>query len=241
MQLIIDIGNTRAKVAVFNSGKIISRRIFKKVSYKILKPLIAKYEIDAIIFSSVSAIILNEKSFRQNGIKLIKLTEQTKIPVKNKYTTPATLGKDRLANAVGAAFINPNKNNLVIDTGTCLKIDFVNAKNEYMGGAISPGLQMRYKALHHFTDKLPEISPSKKLPALIGNSTQNAIHSGVQQGMLAEINGAIDAYKRRYRNLHVYLTGGDASYFEPQLKKAIFAPDLTLYGLNEILRFSTKK
>lgn len=241
MQLIIDIGNTRAKAAVFNGCEIISKRIFKKVSYEIIKPLITKYKVDTIIFSSVSSNILNEKSFRQNKILLMELTAQTKIPVKNKYTTPATLGKDRLANAVGTAFINPNKNNLVIDAGTCLKFDFVNAKNEYIGGAISPGLQMRYKALNYFTDKLPEISASKKLPSLVGNSTQNAIRSGVQQGMLAEIIGVIDAYKKRYKNLHVYLTGGDASYFEPQLKKAIFAPDLTLYGLNEILRFNTKK
>lgn len=241
MQLAIDIGNTRSKAAVFNDRRIIFRKTFTDVSFEVLKPLLKKYKVDAVIFSSVAKEKLSHGKFVQNKIHIIELTAQTKIPVTNKYATPTTLGKDRLANAVAAAMLNPFKNNLVIDAGTCLKFDFISAKNQYLGGAISPGLEMRYRSLPYFTERLPKISPSKKLPQLIGNSTQNAIRSGVQQGMLAEITGVTEAYKKQYKSLHVYLTGGDAFYFEPQLKKAIFAPDLTLYGLNEILLFNTKK
>lgn len=242
MHLVIDIGNTLVKVAVFDLRRLVIRKNYSVGSLKGMSTLLVMFnEIDSAIYSSVTKEKIKNKLFITRGIKLHELNLRTQIPIKNKYSTPSTLGKDRLANAVGVASINRGKNSLVVDVGTCLKFDFVNSKNEYLGGAISPGLFMRYQALHHFTDKLPKVSPSQKSPDLIGDSTQRAIRSGVQQGMLAEITGVIEEYKKRFKNLHVYLTGGDASYFEPQLKKTIFAPDLTLYGLNEILLFRTKK
>lgn len=235
MQLVIDVGNTCTKVAVFSQRKIITKKVTAGISVKLLQDLLPRYEITHAIVSTVSNNFTEAIRFLKKHAVVLELTHKASLPLINKYSTPATLGKDRIANAAGAAMLSKNKNRLVIDAGTCLKFDFINAKNEYRGGAISPGLLMRYKSLHQFTARLPLIKPSKQLPELIGNSTKNAILSGVQQGMLAEVRNIVQQYNTKHKLLHVYLTGGDARYFEPHLKKAIFAPDLTLYGLNEIL------
>ena len=163
----------------------------------------------------------------------------TPIPIENLYLTKDTLGVDRLANAVAANSIFPQRNVLVVDCGTCVKYDFVNHKNQYLGGSISPGLQMRFKALNQFTGKLPLLKPEAH-PSLIGDSTETAITSGVINGLVAEIKGVIKSYTSIYENLTVILTGGDASFFDKELKSNIFVePNLTLIGLNEILRYNT--
>jgi type III pantothenate kinase len=239
LHLIIDIGNTQTKFAVFSGRDLLHVEIAKGFSENVFQKLNKWFNPSHIIISSVVNYNKSFLSELKNEIVVLTLNHQTKIPVTNLYATPKTLGNDRLANAIAIAQRNPKKNNLVIDAGTCLKFDFVNSRNQYLGGAISPGMQMRFAALHHFTDKLPVIKPSEKLPELIGNTTQNSILSGVQQGMLAEIKEIISVYKKKHSNLHVYLTGGDASYFAKHLKKAIFAPALTLYGLNEILHYNT--
>ena len=178
-----------------------------------------------------------QKAFRNiDGFGL--LSQKTKLPLKNRYLTPATLGNDRLANAVAGAFLFPKKNVLIVDIGTCIKFDFINSKNEYMGGSISPGMEMRFKSLHHFTGKLPYIQASKKT-TLTGKSTEDAIRSGVMNGMKEEISGIIHRYKKNYKTLTIILTGGDAHRFAGELKMSIFAAaDLVNIGLNEILRYN---
>lgn len=174
----------------------------------------------------------------------MELNEKTKLPLKNRYKTPGTLGKDRLATAVGANYLFPSRNVLAIDAGTCIKYDFVNSKNEYLGGAISPGLDMRFKALHHFTAHLPQLKKMKTANVnLIGRTTRDSILSGVQNGAIAEISGMIKCYQDKYENVHVILTGGDSVFIRTLVseKNRIFAaPDLTLLGLNVILNYNNE-
>jgi type III pantothenate kinase len=171
----------------------------------------------------------------------IFLNAGTPIPIKNQYKTPETLGNDRLANAVGATIIFPEKNVLIIDMGTCIKYDFIDKNKNYHGGAISPGLEMRFKSLDKFTDQLPLIEPSENF-SLTGRSTEESILSGVQNGIIFEINGMIDQYKKKHDELKVIITGGDHAFFANHLKSSIFAaPNLTLQGLNEILEYNVRK
>ena len=163
-------------------------------------------------------------------------TGKTPTPVKNLYKSANTLGSDRLASAVGGNFLFPNKNVLVIDAGTCIKYNFINNKNEYIGGAISPGLQMRFKALHTFTARLPLLDIDENYDAIIGTTTNESILSGVEMGAVAEMQSFVDQYKQQYSDVVCLLTGGDANFFEKRLKKPIFADQfLILKGLNIIL------
>jgi type III pantothenate kinase len=169
-----------------------------------------------------------------------ELTESTPIPVKNLYKTPSSLGKDRIALAVGGAMIYKNKNILIIDVGTCITYDFVNDKNEYLGGGISPGIDMRLKSLHQFTAKLPLVE-KKEMYSLIGNDTHSSILSGVLNGATEEVKGIIQLYQQQFNELNVILTGGDYIYFATLLKNTIFADQyFLLKGLNQILEYVKK-
>ena len=163
------------------------------------------------------------------------LNHDAKIPFKNEYATPRTLGVDRIALVSAAAIKFPKENVLVIDAGSCITYDFLSATNTYLGGAISPGIKMRFKALHHFTDKLPLLE--KKLPEnWIGDSTENSMQIGVIKGIQNEIEGYISLYKEKFKNLTVILTGGDADFLRDSLKNDIFADsNFLLEGLNYIL------
>lgn len=166
------------------------------------------------------------------------LTSATELPIRNLYLTPKTLGTDRLANAVAGNFLFPRKNVLVIDVGTCIKYDFVNARAEYLGGSISPGLSMRFRAMHEFTGKLPMVSEERP-KVLTGRSTSEAMQTGVFAGVEEEIRGVISRYKKKYVQLAVVITGGDSRRFVRELNLSIFAaPDLVNLGLNEITRFN---
>lgn len=159
-------------------------------------------------------------------------------PYRNTYATTQTLGADRMALASAAFFKYPNTNTLVIDAGSCITYDFLNDYGEYLGGAISPGLRMRYKALNTFTARLPLLEPSEP-PELIGNATESSMHIGVVYGLSAEIDGMIDRYKSRYPTLTVILTGGDAQFLSKRLKNTIFAlPNFLLEGLNQLLEYN---
>ena len=152
------------------------------------------------------------------------------------YTTPATLGVDRIAAICGAIEIFPQQNCLVVDAGTCINYEFLDAALNYHGGAISPGIQMRFDALHKFTARLPLIKEFNKTE-LVGNSTESCMTSGVVNGVVAEVNGIIEKYAQKFPDLGVILCGGDAYFFENNLKQPIFAaPDLVLHGLNRILQ-----
>ena len=236
MNLVIDVGNTQTKLAIFDArGKLVFKKVVKKLSLELLKKMCSQHGINASIFSSVAASDKTIITFLKKHQHFILFTHKTTVPLKNRYLTPATLGRDRLANAVGAACLFPRKNCLVIDAGTCIKFDFVNAGNEYLGGAISPGIQMRYRSLHTFTAQLPLIKPQPHVK-LTGNTTASAIVSGVQNGALSEIEHVILQYKTQYKQLKIVVTGGDLGLFANRIKSHIFAaPDLTLMGLNQIL------
>ena len=239
MNLIIDIGNTRVKMAVFKNSELIHNEIF--TSDNLLERafyLIEKFDCKHGIISSVGAIKKNEIDEIKNKIKLIELNSTTKIPFINNYSTPKTLGVDRIA-LVSAAISNfPNSNVLIIDAGTCITYDFVTSDGCYLGGAISPGIKMRYKALHSFTEKLPLLELDCNY-SLIGDSTNSSIHSGVLNGVLCEIDGVIDSYLIKNRYLTLVLTGGDINFLSNKLKNSIFAnPNFLLEGLNKILTYN---
>ncbi len=235
MNLIIDQGNSFFKVAVFNPSNLIDKEVFDYKNENDFQIWLTekKLSITKIIISSVVKHKLNLDFIPNKNIHYFN--ENSKLPIINSYQSPKTLGKDRLANAVAAWCLNPSKNSLVIDLGTCIKYDIVNQKGEYLGGNISPGLNMRFKSLHHFTDQLPELNFSP-YHQTFGVNTETSIYSGVQLGIENEINGFIERYSTEFNELTIFMTGGDLKNFEKRYKKPIFAnQNLTLIGLNEIL------
>lgn len=242
MNLIIDVGNTLIKLAVFENNTLISKvKSSKKQFFSNFQKITEKYKnINYVIISSVGDFSEDEILFIQKKYQTIILTHQTKVPFKNEYKTPKTLGVDRIALVSAAAVQYPIKNVLIIDVGSCITYDFLNAKNEYLGGAISPGIELRYKSLHNYTDKLPLLK-SKTPNNLIGNSTESSIHIGVIQGVANEISGFISSYKEKYKEFTIILTGGGAQYLVDSLKNDIFAnSNFLLEGLNYILQNNKK-
>jgi len=239
VNLTVDIGNSFTKIAFFSSkSKIIKVLRFDNSDENIYK-FIEENSFDACILSSV--LRNNEKIegiIKQRTSNFLKFSHKTAIPLKNLYKTPETLGLDRLAAAVGAYSLYPQKNILIFDAGSALTIDFVSENAEYSGGNISPGLSMRFKALNTFTDKLP-LCEKKDDFLKFGNDTCSAITAGVLNGMIAEIDAYIDNFNKKYDNLITIITGGDSFFFENKLKNSIFVnPDLIMQGLNNILIFN---
>ena len=239
MNLIIDIGNTVAKVALFDRTSMVEVVYDSNQSLDSLEAVCNKYDVRKAIVATV--IDLNECVLAQLNklpFPLLWLNHQTPLPVGNLYETPETLGYDRIAAVVGANEQFPHNDILVIDAGTCITYEFIDSKGQYHGGNISPGMQMRYKALHQFTGRLPLIdSNGRKLP--MGRDTETAIRAGVLKGMEYEISGYIEAMKHKYPELLVFLTGGDDFSFDTKLKSVIFADRfLVLKGLNRILNYN---
>lgn len=239
MRLILDFGNTYQKCAIFNGSSLIVFRQFENISLKDIISFTADFgKIDAAILSSVINTDSRIIEYLRENYFFIELNADTPTPLINKYGSPETLGRDRLSAAVGAAALFPGHNVLSIDTGTAIKFDFVNKQGEYLGGSIAPGLWLRFKALHTFTDKLPLIGYTENHP-LIGNNTEESMLSGVINGAVAEVNGMIEQYKTLYPGLKIILTGGESIYFEKSIKSNIFADSkLVVKGLNEILKFN---
>ncbi|MBC8755428.1 type III pantothenate kinase [Kordia sp. YSTF-M3] len=241
MNLIVDAGNTYVKVAVFQGDKMLSHESFEKKLFqkKIEKLLKTHAEIDQMITSSVTTFSDDTKQFIANlDLKVHKLTHKTKVPFQNNYATPETLGVDRIALVVAAVAQYPKTNVLVIDAGTCITYDFKTSDEIYLGGGISPGIQLRYKTLNLLTANLPLLEP--KVPEnYIGNTTESAIHSGVTIGVITEIDGIIERYKGQFEHLTVILTGGDTNFLAKRLKNTIFANSkFLLQGLNTILEYN---
>ena len=239
MNLIIDIGNSGAKIAIFNEGEIVETFHCSNHSLDCLSMLHSRYPIQKGMLSSV--VSLNDtirQQLNEMPFPVIELNHQTPIPITNLYETPQTLGMDRLAAVVAAHYLKPGHDILVIDAGTCITYDFLDKAGNYHGGSISPGMNMRFKALHEYTDKLPEISPQGANP-LYGKTTETAIRSGVIHGIEYEISGYIEQQQKKYPELLVFLTGGDDFSFETKLKSIIFADRfLVLKGLNRILEYN---
>lgn len=241
MNLIIDVGNTFVKLAVFKSDELVfkSSTELENTVNEINKLKLNFPNIKNAIVSSVGGLKKHQIGCIKSEMDLIVLTHTTKLPFKNSYSTPKTLGIDRIALVCASMYHYPENNVLVIDAGTCITYDFISAKNEYLGGAISPGIRMRYKSLHNLTANLPLLDT--EVPKnIIGNSTNNAIHSGVINGVINEIDGCIKSYNTNYLDLTVILTGGDANFLSEQLKSSIFAnSNFLLEGLNYILKFNS--
>jgi type III pantothenate kinase len=237
VNLVVDIGNTFAKAGVFAGRELKRTFSFEKNSVNDVKKILG--EIPGIRHSIISSVINHSKdivNFLQTKTICVDFDQNTKLPFINSYKTPETLGKDRIAAVAGATSLYPGKALLVIDGGTCMKYNYVNTNNEFIGGAISPGLDMRFKALNVFTDKLPHISYEEKYVKPIGASTRDSILSGVQAGLLFEAEGFIHEFKKDNKDGVVVVTGGNLPFLADGLKNSIFAaPDLILRGLNEIL------
>lgn len=232
--LCFDFGNTRRKVAVFNEDKIDKVIVLDDDNNDTIQALIDTYHPRKAILSSVIEHNTGIEELLRTQTKFHKLNHLTKVSFTTPVGKPETIGADRLALTAGAIHFYPQKNNLVIALGTCVTYNFINKYNEFVGGAISPGLEMRLKSLNYYTAKLPVVKADSNVP-LIGYDTNTNILSGVILGIVYEIDGFIDEYKQKFNNFNVVLTGGDIVHLASHLKNKIFAdPDLIFKGLYAI-------
>ncbi|WP_406682896.1 type III pantothenate kinase [Seonamhaeicola sp. MEBiC1930] len=240
MNLIIDVGNSYVKLAVFNRNGLKHRFIVEhnKLVEQVTMLIEEIPSLKRGVLSSVGKLTSNQLRELKDLLDLLIIDSKTALPFINTYETPKTLGVDRIALVCASINEFSESNVLIIDAGTCITYDFINEKNEYLGGAISPGIRVRYKSLNNLTANLPLLET--ELPrSIIGCSTEESIHSGVVNGVLKEIDGVIEDYKCKYSDLTVILTGGDANFLSKQLKSSIFAnSNFLLEGLNFILQFN---
>lgn len=242
MLLTIDVGNSRIKVAVFEHNKQLDFFIFEtNEALKNFKNIFQKYpNLQKIILSSVGKLDEEVVNFIKSQFQTEIIDHKSKFPFTNFYATPQTLGIDRMVLAAGATLMYPNQNRLIIDAGTCITYDFVNAENQYLGGAISPGIKIRYKSLNNYTSKLPLLTISEDFE-ITGNSTKSAIHSGVINGVIFEIEGFISQYSLKNQDLTIILTGGDVEFLAKRLKSTIFANSNFLLESLNLLSLYTQK
>lgn len=245
VSLCIDVGNTNVKAAVFRGLLMDELVVIPTRSFNDTETLFKKIKttpIDGVILSNVA----RQRTHLVNQLKadipwVIELNYQTPLPIRIKYESPSTLGTDRIAAAIAACRKAEGRPSLAITCGTCIIYDFTDGDGNYQGGAISPGLWQRLKALHEGSARLPLVEPQDTY-TFPGKNTNQSILAGVMRGMLHEMDGFIDELKQSEPNLAVYLSGGDAHYFATQLKNSIFAaPNLIMEGLNQILLFNVKQ
>jgi type III pantothenate kinase len=238
MNIIVDEGNTRIKLAAFEGDDLVFRQVFSAPEWLLYEgPELIRTHPFNVLISSVRGTSPVLPLWSSDAIHRMALPGQLHLPLRIEYQTPDTLGADRIANAAGALKKYGN-NCLIIDCGTCITTTYVGDQT-LKGGSISPGIQMRFKALHDYTGNLPLLDMTEEVPALLGKTTQESIYSGVILGVLRETEGSIENWLECFTIEHIVLTGGDASFFAGQLKRRTFADaDLTLYGLNEILKYN---
>jgi type III pantothenate kinase len=243
MNLVIDIGNTRTKFSLFNRGEQMLTVPVEELLPEQVQLLLNEHpSLDRAILAAVKDYNPELKKFLQDHFRqFVELDSNTPLPFENRYLSKETLGKDRLAAVAGAVTLYPLTPVLVIDAGTAVTVDLADERSRYLGGTISPGLAMRFKALHQFTGRLPLVQPSESTE-LFGNSTLQAIRLGVQNGILYEVESSIDRFKEYYKNLIVIITGGDTNFFEKRLKNSFFVHfNLVAIGLNRILEYNGDK
>ena len=243
MNLAIDIGNSFAKLAIIDQGQVVDFLKTENLDIPYLEEILTHYPtIDAAILASSRPSDEEVEHWLKDRMKrFIRFDSQVEVPIRNAYRTPQTLGSDRLAAAVGAHALYPGSPVLVVDFGTAITIDLVSAQGEFLGGNISPGAMTRFKALHHFTKKLPLCGLTEET-VLLGGDSFEAIESGVINGIVYEIEGYIRELKQKYDGLRIIFTGGDGNFFAKRLKNPIFATyDLVAYGLNRILEYHAQK
>jgi type III pantothenate kinase len=240
--LVIDIGNTCTKLAVFEHDELRFAENYKETDIEVLNHLLEDFAIGTAIISSVKKDSGKWETVLKERTALIYFNTEMTAGISNHYLTPKTLGPDRLAAVIGASHLYPGKNSLVIDGGTCITYDYIDAKANYAGGSISPGLYMRYNALNNYTAVLPLLKPDDAFNAAYGSDTRGAILSGVQNGIKYELTGFIEGYRQHENELNIILTGGDSIFFDRLLKNSIFAPyikiepHLVLKGLNAAIQ-----
>jgi type III pantothenate kinase len=242
MILVVDVGNTRIKAAVFEDDILVQNFVFVKEELeKNIKNILKIFiNISHLVVSSVGNI--EKQSFLEfkNEVEVHFVSHNDAFPFVNEYETPQTLGIDRMVLAAGATLQFPGQNRLVIDAGTCITFDFINESDKYLGGAIAPGLQLRYKSLHDFTAKLPLLTLESPR-AMVGKSTIESIHSGVVNGLVYEIDGFIDEYRAISSNFIIILTGGDTDFLAKRLKNTIFAnSNFLLESLYQTFQYKIK-
>ncbi|MGV3460360.1 MAG: type III pantothenate kinase [Flavobacterium sp.] len=242
MLLAVDVGNTKIKAAVFKDNTLAGRFFFDDgVAEKAIIKIFSDYpQINASIFSSVGKSAERLLHILNSKVPVVVVSHETMVPLKSLYATPHTLGIDRIVLSTGGVLAYPAQNRLIIDAGTCVTYDFTDKDDNYHGGAISPGLRLRYEALHNFTAKLPLLS--REMPENVtGNSTAQSIHSGVVNALLFEIQGFIDFYRDKYGDVAVIMTGGDAEFLAERFKNTIFAnPNFLLESLNQLYLYTQK-
>lgn len=242
MNLIIEQGNTAVKVAVYEQTDMLISAVYKKFGLSELLAVLERYPPENGILSSVATPAREWMEALETRLKyFLVLDSRVKLPIEVRYQTPETLGNDRIAAAVGANFLQPGKDVLIIDAGTAITYELVDAAGVYLGGNISPGMTTRFRALHQFTEKLPLVDEQERIPWL-GTSTETAIQAGVVNGIVYEMEGYIREVRKKYPDVFVFLTGGHSFYFERRLKNSIFAAiNLVLVGLNRILEYNVEK
>ncbi|GAA4064445.1 type III pantothenate kinase [Flavobacterium cheonanense] len=240
MILVIDVGNTQIKAAVFEQNTLLKKEIIAYEDWQIsLKKVIKNFsEISILVVASVGKLEKSDFLTLDSGLNVYFITKESKFPFNNLYASPSTLGIDRMILASGAVLQFPKKNRLVIDAGTCITYDFIDSNDNYLGGAISPGIRLRYESLHNYTAKLPLLKKEKPID-IVGNSTTQSIHSGVINGVSFEIEGFINSVLDKNDNFIIILTGGDAVFLAERLKNTIFAnPNFLLESLNQTFQYN---
>ena len=242
MNIVIDQGNTSAKVGVYDRQKMLASFIFKPLQIENIRKILNEFSTSHGILSTVADVHPGIMDLLQSRLTaFILLDENTRLPIQIRYKTPHTLGKDRVAAVIGAKQLQPGKDLLVIDVGTAITYDFLDATGCYWGGNISPGMTARFKSLNQYTNRLPLLDENGAIPAL-GYDTETAIRAGVVRGIIKEIDAYQDEYKLLHPGILFFLTGGHSFYFETRLKNSIFADEnLVLKGLNEILNYQKKE
>jgi len=240
MLLAIDVGNTQIKLAVFEQSTLINKKIISYSNWKmeLQKFLIFFPEISNIAVASVGKLQKEDFFGLKEGVEVFFISHESKFPFLNQYETPSTLGIDRMVLASGAVLQFPNQNRLVVDVGTCITYDFIDYEDVYYGGAIAPGIRLRYESLHNYTANLPLLTleiPKK----ILGNSTVQSIHSGVINGITFEIEGFISSVLNKNDNFIIILTGGDAEFLAKRFKNTIFAnSNFLLESLNQTYQYN---
>ena len=239
--LVIDAGNSAVKLAVFNEDEIVYSVTEESIHQQNIVDIANMHQCKNIILSSVrESLNIKEAELSQN-FNYHRFSSDSIIPINNYYKSPQTLGLDRLAAVIGANQIFKNQNVLVIDAGTCITYDMIDEDGNYYGGSIAAGINMRFKAMHQFTSKLPLVQFDKNFEENYGNNSSDAIQSGVLNGVWFEAKGFLETHQTN--NYKVILCGGDATFFDTRFKNSIFAhlilhePNLVLIGLNTVVKY----
>ncbi len=240
LNLVIDIGNSFYKLAVIDKGAVLHYSRQKKVLVHDIRAIYSKYPFTRVAMASVRRSHPGFIHHLKKNYHLLIVDHDTPVPVKILYETPETLGLDRLCGVVGANVLHPSQNALVIDIGTCMTMDFIDAQGQYHGGNISPGVDLRLRAMHAFTSQLPLAERKLSRNLLLGKTTEQALQNGAIMGLRYEIMGFIKTLTEKYGHADVILTGGDAEYFGEFIDSRIFVrPNLVLIGLNEVLEYNS--